>query len=260
MVAGWIACAPASAQTNFAPQQIVDRCVALQPSADHAPWAEIMRGGAFSNRFDANRYFSVLRAVDPDDDLVLDWVYWKRGIGGFPVLYVRPSETAPFADFETYAAQTTNAPLETISPQSDVNQRLRFGYLEKLQVEDSPEGFFQLVVLRLLGDRFYMYWHEFYNEVFLVCSKPGWEALLQSEKQRGEPYAPPPPEFIAAAEKLDFTPHIQFKDEQVEVTVTTYSPFGGLDLHSFAISRPYPHRILTHSQTNLLKHTQRFVF
>ena len=260
MVAGLMAYDPASAQTDFSAQQIVDRFVALQPSADQAPWADIMRGGTISNRFDANQYFTALRAVHPDDGLVLDWVYWKRGIGGFPVLYVRQTEAAPFVNFEKYAAQTTNAPLETTSPQSDVDQRLRFGYLEKLQVEDSPEGFFQLIVLRLLGDRFYLFWHEFYNEVVLVCSKQGWEILLQNEKQRGEPYTPPPPEFIAAAEKLDFTPHIQIRDEQVEVNVMTYSPFGGLNLHSFAISRPYPHRILTHSQTNLLKHTQRFVF
>lgn len=259
-VAAFTGCRGGSSQTSFAAQDIVDALVAMQPSADHKQLAEIMRGDVVSNRFDVNQYFTVLNKLRPDTGYVLDWVYWNRGIGGLPVLYAREASAGPFTSFDKYAARATNVPPTEVSSASAVGEGLQFGYVKRLRVEDSPEGYFQLVVLRLLGDRFHMFWHEYYNETFLVCSKSAWESLLQREKKRGDPYDPPPPSFIAAADKLDFTPRVQIGKEQTEVKVTTYSPFGGLNLHSFVIARQFPHRILRHTETNLLEHTQEFVF
>ena len=34
---------------------------------------------------------------------------------------------------------------------AEAREFLRYGYLEKIEVEDSPRGYFQLAVLRLLG-------------------------------------------------------------------------------------------------------------
>ena len=82
-----------------------------------------------------------------------------------------------------------------------MNLWVRFGCLAKIHAEDSPEGFFQLAALRLLGDRFQLSWHEYYNEIFLVGSQPGRETLLQRKLQRGKPYRSTPPKFIAAAKR-----------------------------------------------------------
>lgn len=260
VVAACSGCHGGAAHTDSAAQQVVDALVALQPSADHRQLAAIMRGGTVSNKFDVNQYFTVLSRLSPDKGYVLDWVYWGGDLGGRPVLYAREANASPFASFDSYAANPINIPPTEVSSASSASERLQFGYIERLRVNDSPEGYFQLVVLRLLGDRFHMFWHERYNETFLVCSKSAWESLLQREKKRGKPYDPPPPSFITTADKLDFTPTVQIGDNQVEVVVTTYSPFGGLDLHSFVIARQFPHRILRHTETNLLRHTQRFVF
>lgn len=115
-------------------------------------------------------------------------------------------------------------------------------------------------MLRLLGDRFLLNWHEYYNEISLVCSQAGWQAVLQREQQRGKPYDPPPFKFVAAAAKLDFAPQIQMDNLQVAVTVMAYCPFKGLARHRLEFSRDFPHRILGHAQTNILSHSQRFVF
>ena len=250
---------PAAAQTDFDAQGLVDRIVALQKTIDDQQMSAAMRGGAITNKFDVNRYFTVLDKLQLEPGLVLDWVYANHGIGGYPVLYARAGDAAPFADYAAYAGFPANA-REPPSVTAEGRERLRYGYLEQIRAEDSPAGFFQLVVLRLLGDRFGLFWHEFYNEIALVCSQPGWQAILQREQQRGEPYTPPPADFIAAAEKIDFTPAITMSDTQVDVEVTTYCPFRGLERCHIEISRPFPHRILQQSATNLLQHSQHFLF
>lgn len=243
---------PAAAQVDFDAQGLVDRFVALQPAAS-------AQSTATSNRFDANQYFIVLDKLQSEPGFVLDWVFANRGIGGYPVLYLRKTEETPFADYAAYAGFPANA-REPPSVTAEDQERLRYGYLDQIRAADSPEGFFQLVVLRLLGDRFSLFWHEYYNEIALVCSQPGWQAVLRREQQRGEPYAPPPAAFIEAAGKLDFSPSIQLTDAQVNVDVTTYCPFRGLERCHFELSRPFPHRILTQSKTTLLSHSQGFLF
>lgn len=254
-----VSVSPAAAQTDFDAQGLADRIVALQSAIDQQQMSAAMRGEDIPGKFDVNRYFTVLDKLQPEPGLVLDWVYANRGIGGYPVLYARSGDAAPFADYTAYAGFPANA-REPPSVTAGDRARLRYGYLEKIRAEDSPEGFFQLAVLRLLGDRFCLNWHEYYNEIALVCSQPGWQAVLRREQQRGEPYTPPPAGFIAAAEKLDFTPGIQMNDQQVDVAVTTYCPFRGLERCRFEFSRPFPHRILNQSKTNLLQHSQGFLF
>ena len=250
---------PAAAQTDFDAQGLVDKIVALQSAIDQKQMSAGMRGDPIPDKFDVNGYFTVLDQLHLEPGLVLDCVYANRGIGGYPVLYARTSDAQPFANFAAYAGFPANT-REPPSVTAADRERLRYGYLEKIRAADSPAGFFQLAVLRLLGDRFLLNWHEYYNEIALICSSPGWQAVLRREQQRGEPYAPPPADFIAAAEKLDFAPVIQITDTQVDVDVTTYCPFRGLERCHFEISRPFPHRILTQSATNLLQHSQRFLF
>lgn len=248
--AGLLPLARADAQENFDAQGIVDRLVALQPTNGCDQSGAAGRGEAIRGKFDANRYFTVLNRLHPDDGLVLDWVFWNGGIGGHPVLYLREQDAPPFEDVEA---------LEKSAPPTDRGNRPA-NRLERIRAEDSPAGFFQLVALHLLGDRFCLFWHEYYNEIALVCSPAGWQAILRREQDRGEPYTPPPPDFIASAAKLDFTPQVQMGPDQVAVSVVTYCPFGGLERRHFEIARPFPHRILTASSTHLLRHSQRFVF
>ena len=70
----------------------------------------------------------------------------------------------------------------------------------------------------------------------------------------------PPPKFIAAAKEIDFAPRVRMGERQVDVDVIAYAPFRGIDRHHLEMSRTYPHRILTRATTNLLHHSQRFVF
>ncbi|MCF7837534.1 MAG: hypothetical protein K9N49_02800 [Candidatus Marinimicrobia bacterium] len=260
IVTGVFVCRRTRASGGFAAQDTVDAFVALQPTNDLSQVMQLMTSGSATNKFDVNQYFTVLDALRPEPGYVLDWVYWNRGGGGLPVLYARQINAPPYVSFDNYVALSTNATMGGVRGELHADESFFFGHLDKLHVRDNPEGFFQFVVLRILGDRFHLFWHELYRETFLICSKQGWEALLLHEKERGEPYDPPPAEFIAAASEVDFLPRIRMREEKVEVNVTTYSPFEGLHLHYFSISREYPHTILKHTETNLLRHTQGFVF
>ena len=251
-----VGAATAAEPPAFDAQRIADDFEAALPADDFPQQKLPMEGALPADRFDVNRYFAVLDALKLAEGWTLDWVYCNRGIGGFPVLYARRSDAAPFPDHATYEAQATNA----LPAGAEAREFLRYGYLEKIEVEDSPRGYFQLAVLRLLGDRFQLFWHEFYNEIHLVCSAAGWKERLKFERQRGEPYRAPPRDFVAAAKKLNFAPQVRLADDRAEVAVTTYSPFGGLTRHEFAFARTAPHRLLKQEATPLVLLEQHFVF
>lgn len=246
---------------SFVAQDTVNAFVALQPTNDINKVLQLLESGSDNNKFDVNQYFTVLDALRPETGYILDWVYMGRNRGGLPVLYARKMDAPPYASFENYVDLSTNASFDKTQRKLSANESFFYGYLDKIHVKDTPEGFFQFVVLRLLGDRFLLFDHEYYRETFLVCSKQGWEARLRCEMEREEEfYDPPPNDFITAANQKDFSPRILMYAQKVEVNVTTYSPFEGLDLHYFLISREYPHTILNQTKKNLLRHGQMFHF
>jgi hypothetical protein len=260
LITGLVAWRHSRSQSHFSAQSIVDDFVAVQPlPADLEALIQLLKGSG-TGQFDVNRYFSILDALRPEEGYVLDWVYWFRSVGGTPVLYARPIGSRPFTNISEYVSSFIKVPGNIEQHIAAEYDNVLYRYLDRVHVEDSPRGFFQFAVLRLIGDRFLLHWHELYNETIMVCSKEGWEALVQEEKTRGDSYTPPPPEFIAAAQKIDFSPRIRKGSERVEVNVVTYNPFNGLDLHYLVIDRRFPHRIINHAQRNLLRHSQNFVF
>ena len=67
-------------------------------------------------------------------------------------MYARPEAQEPFK---------TEAELEA-APET--------GYLDYVQTDGSEEGFFQLALLTLMGDQFYLWWHANYNDQQIMAS------------------------------------------------------------------------------------------
>ena len=44
-------------------------------------------------------------------------------------------------------------------------------YLDYVQTDDTPESYFQLAVLSMMGSQFYLYWHANYNDSQIICDK-----------------------------------------------------------------------------------------
>ncbi len=179
--------------------------------------------------------------------------------GEKPVLYARQHNEAPVATLEDLRIRAlSEAWLDGVPSDEEIRRQLWYGYLDRIQVEDSAEGFFQLALLYLLGDRFCLLWHEFYGEVFVICSDEGLRSVLERQKERKN--ETPSPDRLECLKQMDLRPRVALGQTNVQVSVITYRPFGGIDHDSIWFSREPPHRILRHASTNLLEQSQPFLF
>ena len=186
--------------------------------------------------FDVMNYFSVLKHLSLEPGFVLDYVYYFDGMGGHPVLYVRPGDQPAF---ETYAAYMRGVDGDTAG----------HAYLDSIHVDDTPEGFFELVTLDVMGSQFYLFWHAGYNDRRILCTRDAADQVIKASDRSG---APMDNKTQTKALKLDFEPQVTMGDETVEVQVVTFSLWGGFRQEIYTIHRAFPHTILDISHKDLV--------
>jgi len=118
------------------------------------------------SEFDVMQYFRVLDHLSMQPGYVLDYVYRYDGMGGYPVLYVRPAGQPPYATEADLAAGGDST-----------------GYLDFVQTDDTPESYFQFVVLATMGSQFYLFWHANY----VISSSWYWRRWAASSTCSGTP-------------------------------------------------------------------------
>ena len=184
--------------------------------------------------FDVMRYFNVLDHLSLQSGYVLDYIYRYDGMGGFPILYVHTVDTPPF---------TTEAELTASDGLTS--------YMDYIQVDDTPDGYFQYVLLSLTANRFYLFWHAGYSDSQIVCDKADVGQIVAS--LNGDfGYRMTIAARIRAALIKDIEPSINVNGDSVEVLFVTFTRWGGFFRQSFTISRSFPHAILEEQEQNLV--------
>ncbi len=184
--------------------------------------------------FDVMQYFSVLDHLSMQPGYVLDYVYHYDGMGGLPVLYVRPSSQSPY---------TTEADLTFGGDKPS--------YLDYIQTDDTPESFFQYVILAMMGNQFYLYWHANYSDVQIVCDKSDVASIVAS--LNGDfGYRISPASRVRAALIKDVGPSVIINDQTVEVPFVTFTRWGGFYQEIYTLSRSMPHTIQDVQEKNLV--------
>jgi hypothetical protein len=199
-------------------QQVPDRLVSDRPPA------------LDGSEFDVEEYFTVFEHIDVEPGFVLDYVYRAGPDRGYPVLYVRRADEPRFTTWDELDAATGIEP----SPDGEY-----LSYLDQVYVVDgTPEGFFEYVVLRLMGGQFYLHWHAQADDTFVVATRGRLEEILAPvAAQMGD-------DALEAARAADLTPEITFDGDAATVTVATFTRWGGLQRHTFSIERAFPQRIV----------------
>ena len=209
------------------------------PLPRHLQQADARKNGS---EFDVNQFFTVLKHLSMQSGYALDYVYRFDGMGGSPVLYARPTNQVPY---NSYA--NLEAVWQTESPTTSKDQYDR--YLEFVQLDGTPEAFFQLVVLRTMGRQFYQYWHAGYNDAQILTN-------LQSLDQIQPMF---PEEKLTAglmekARALSIEPQIQFQGDRVTLQVMIFTHWGGFIQETYTIAGVFPHRILNQTNETLLEY------
>ena len=184
--------------------------------------------------FDVTQYFMVLDHLSMQPGYILDYVYHYDGMGGFPILYVRPAGQSPYTNEAALSAggNTTE-------------------YLDYVQTDDTPESYFQYVLLATMGNQFYLYWHANYSDSQVVCSKVDVSDIVAT--LNGDfGYRISLPSRLRAALLTNLAPTVKINEQTVEVRIVTFTQWGGFYAETYTISRAMPHTIQDVLQKNLV--------
>lgn len=206
----------------------------LQTPPEHLLQPDAVKTG---EEFDVSAYFEVLDGLSMEQGYVLDYVYWYDDMGAHPVLYARRAAEPPFENHSAYvAARGKEAPL---------------AYLEHVQVDGTAGGFYQLVVLRLMGEQFYLWWHATMNDTAIITSRTSLQAHQQVvEGNCTEPFDP----VLEAASQLALEPGVRFENDLVVVNIHTSSSYSGVQRTTFSIRRDFPHTLVKESTETLIEY------
>lgn len=261
------ACAYRQLDTGKA-QAAVDRLIALQEPHKHL--TDLWESGKWKPKEDTN-LTSLLRTEFQVDAILsafpklsllpkttLDYVYYQNNIGGWPVLYSRPADAAPFDTFE----ELTNAMPQAQSRGMLTNTWSQgFGfYLDSIRADGSADSYFQLITLYLMGDQFFHLWHDGYHDERIICTKSGLDAFFQKSDSHISDFDRRIPDDVReAAYALQLSPQVNFQTDTVLISVVIFTNWGGFQRRIYTISRRFPHRLLNEDRQELINYTCGYV-
>jgi hypothetical protein len=241
--------------------------------------------------FDPNAYFGVLKHLSMDDDLVLDFAY-LYGADGRPFLYTRHRSAEPYETFGEYDAAlggqwyAMQAQMRAILGQAHreesgknlfeaieecdnffaehgepmLGSRAVYDadkdFLSKVRADGSPESFFEFAVLYELGGQFYLEFHFCSDDTRIVASSGDVDQVIEDHEGfsvgHGLPFTE---EQEREASRIDATPRVRLVDrDTAEVTLVTFSDWGGFVRNTYRIRRTFPHTITVVRRETLVEY------
>jgi hypothetical protein len=200
--------------------------------------------------FDVNNYLTVLNHLSLEPGYTLDYLYNKNNLEAKPYIYARKITDLPFKSISEYRA--TIIASQNSSVIVNENEKLLYSYLDHIKVDDTPEGFFQFVAVRIMGAQYYLWWHAIYNDQLIICNEKAVENILAS--------VPPSPDevktkLLKQLPQFDLEPKIEIQGNVVKVRVITFTRFGGIIQRDFTIARQFPHAVSNSEEKNLIRYS-----
>jgi hypothetical protein len=185
--------------------------------------------------FDPNQLLEPLDHLSMEAGYVLDFVYVNDGLGGYPILYARPKTQPSYSNLEEYQQDMADC--------GETDETPACNYLNFVISDGSEEGYFQWVLLRMMGDQFYLFWHANYNDAEIIANKDRLNELVTfiEDTDFGYPFS--------AAQKLKINlinpiPTVTIKDDHVTVRVVWFTKWGGFIESTYTLSREAPHEVI----------------
>ena len=220
---------------------IVSAMSALQ--ADELPAHLSTTGIKRGDELDVNQYFDVLTHISMQDGYALDYVYQNDDLGGYPLLYPRAVDQVPYAS-------TADIPENTTLPD----------FQEYVEVDDTEQGYFDFVVLDIMANQFYLFWHANYNDTHMVCNRQQVNDIVQQVSSDDFGSAMDLPSQAKARAMRDVEPVVRLTGDVAIVEVVTFTKWGGFYRKTYTISRETPHKITDIKQENLVPYDCGIVF
>lgn len=170
--------------------------------------------------FNPNQLLEPLTHLHIKPGYTLDFVYYYGVEEGHPILYVRRITDTPFADLEDFQENLDECDFQT-SPSS-------CHYYLLVETDGSKEGYFEMILLQLMGEQFYLNLHAYYDDFEIIASQDRLEELISQISSNESTYPLPlTEEEMTAARAIDFTPVVIINQEFVTVRVVYFTMWGG---------------------------------
>ena len=192
---------------------------------------------------DVNQYFDVLTHISMQDGYALDYVYQNDDLGGYPLLYVRPVDQTPYL--------STGA----IPPDTQL-----LDFHDYLAVEDVEQSYFEYVVMDIMADQFYLFWHANYNDLEIVCNQDEVNAIVTDVSSGDFGIAMDLAQQTKARTMRTVEPVVRLTGDVAVVEVITFTKWGGFYRYTYTISRGQPHTIVDLKQENLVPYDCGIMF
>lgn len=179
---------------------------------------------ALQINFKTADYFSILKNISLEETWQLGFVYCRDDGGAAPILIAYRSEE----EQKTLGDKITK----------DYRSSKIYGneeYWPHVKVNGTEDGFFEYVVLSILGSQFSLNSRANYNDIEIVCTKPAIQAIVKVTK--------PDERFIKQAQFVDPTPSVTLDEKQAIVRIVIFTKWGGFIERKYHISLQFPHKI-----------------
>jgi hypothetical protein len=188
--------------------------------------------------FNPNQYFEVFTHLKIEPGYKLDYIYFNDDLGGLPLVYARESNSPPFQSYRDFL----NSYGEKITGERSYTElNHKYDYLEKIQIDNTPESYFEYVTMALLGDQFYLWWHGQYNDSKILCDASDIQ-YIEAELRRFEMELPQ--DVKDKIEKIDFSP-VEIVDENtVTVRFVIFTKWGGFFEAVYVINKENINQLL----------------
>jgi len=216
-------------------QETVDAIRQLTPDQP-IPWHLIdPEAPVKEDLFDPNQLLVPLNHLSLRPGFTLDFVYRDNGLGANPVLYARKETEAPFESYQAFQAATSEC--------DTADQPAECDYLAFVETDGSEAGYFQWVLLRVMGDQFYLYWHAGYHDAEIIASTTRLQNLVDELGQDdiGKPFSS---SQKRAALKINPAPEVTIDDDLVTVRFNWFTKWGGFYETTYTITAQSPHQVM----------------
>ena len=177
------------------------------------------------------------------DEYILDYVYQREDLDGYPLLFPRLVDQPPYAS-------TADIPENTEWPD----------FLEYLEVEDTEQGYFEYVVMDILANQFYLFWHANYNDTHIGCNRAQVNDIVAQISSGEFGNAMDAAQQAEARTLRNIVPVVHLTGDTALVEVVTFTKWGGFYRLTYTISREVPHTIIDIEEENLLTYDCGVVF
>jgi len=188
--------------------------------------------------FNPNKYFNVLNHLSIKKGYTLDYFFFGDDLGGKPLLYSRKANAMPYKNYEEFLESYGE---ETSGERSYSSLGHAYDYLEQVQIDKTPESYFQYVILALLGDQFYLYWHGLYNDLKVICDESDFKAVRTEIELFDLEF---PTEIETKMKEIDYSPGILIDEGIVTVRFVTFTKWGGVLESVFKMDSRNPFQVI----------------